>query len=173
MSSEIAVLRALASRWMEIASLPVMEERKRLWTALKDLRGERPMVLFETWTLEHYVEGSELECTDPHWRGIEAAMRRTIRQAEEIGDDMVVEPEWRVGWHVRGTGYGVSITSEHATDGQGGSVGYRFNHPIATPDDVTALVPQTWTVDRKGSQDYASSLHDVFGERRTCFAQAR
>lgn len=27
------ILRLLASRWMEIANLPVMAERKRQWTA--------------------------------------------------------------------------------------------------------------------------------------------
>jgi hypothetical protein len=42
------VVRGLAARWMELAHLPVMTERKRLWTALKDLRPVRPMVLFET-----------------------------------------------------------------------------------------------------------------------------
>lgn len=48
-------LRNLAQHWIELAHLPVMAERKRLWTALKDLHAERPMVLFETWTLEDYV----------------------------------------------------------------------------------------------------------------------
>ena len=54
------ILRLLASRWMEIANLPVMAGRKRQWTALKDLRAERPMVLFETWTLENYVADDEI-----------------------------------------------------------------------------------------------------------------
>ena len=34
------VLRGLATRWMELASLPVMAVRRRQWTALKDLRAE-------------------------------------------------------------------------------------------------------------------------------------
>ncbi|HGE71195.1 TPA: hypothetical protein ENX78_10195 [Candidatus Poribacteria bacterium] len=50
------ILRSLANRWMDLATQPIMEERKRLWTALKDLHAERPMVLFETWTLENYYE---------------------------------------------------------------------------------------------------------------------
>ena len=46
--SDRETLRRLAGRWMELASLPVMAERRRLWTALNDLHAERPMVLFET-----------------------------------------------------------------------------------------------------------------------------
>jgi hypothetical protein len=164
MASDREVLRRLASRWMEIAAQPVMPERARLWGALKDLRGERPMVLFETWSLENYVDGSELECTDPQWRGIEWHMRHVIRHAEEVGDDMVVEPVWRMGWHVQGTGYGVEIHSEHATDSQGGCVGYRYKHPIATPGDVARLVPQSWSIDRDASERSAARADDLFGD---------
>jgi hypothetical protein len=71
---------------MELASLPVMAVRRRQWTALKDLRAERPMVLFETWTLENYVAEDELACQDPELRRVEKAMRAVIRQAEEIGN---------------------------------------------------------------------------------------
>ena len=60
MDTDTHILRPLAERWMELASLPVMDERKRLWTALKDRRPERPMVLFETWTVESYVGEDEL-----------------------------------------------------------------------------------------------------------------
>ena len=49
-------IRALASRWAEIAALPVMSERRRAWTALHDLRPERPMVLFEVGSIEGYVD---------------------------------------------------------------------------------------------------------------------
>lgn len=63
------IVRSLAGRWMELASLPVMQERKRLWAAMKDLRAERPMVLFETWTLENHVSRDELECEAPFCAG--------------------------------------------------------------------------------------------------------
>jgi hypothetical protein len=35
MHQDVPTLRRLATRWMELAALPVMAERKRLWTALK------------------------------------------------------------------------------------------------------------------------------------------
>ncbi|HSV72459.1 MAG TPA: hypothetical protein VLH79_01720 [Chthonomonadales bacterium] len=157
-------LRSLASRWMELAADPVMQERKLLWTALKDLRPVRTMVLFETWTLEEYVRSDELVCEDPLLRGVEHNMRWTIRQAEEVGDDIVVEPVWRVGWDIRGVSYGVDIPARHAADGEGGSVGYRFDHPIRTPDDLDRLTARSWRVDRESTRLRVERLQEAFGD---------
>jgi hypothetical protein len=149
---------------MELASLPIMAERKRQWTALKDLKAERPMVLFETWTLENYVEAEELLCEDPSLRAIEFNMRHDIRQAEEVGDDIVIEPIWRIGWHIQGTDFGVPLTTQRAEDIEGGHVAYHYNHPIQTPTDVEKLKPRLWTVDRERSHLHCEEVSDVFGD---------
>ncbi|MBE3070292.1 MAG: hypothetical protein IMZ66_08655, partial [Planctomycetes bacterium] len=43
--SDAVVLRDLARRVAEIASLPIMAERRPLWRRHNRLRGERPMIL--------------------------------------------------------------------------------------------------------------------------------
>ncbi len=164
MSMDREIIRNLASRWIEIATQPIMEERKRQWTALKDLKAERPMLLFETWTLENYVAENELKCEDQSFRNIEKHMRWVIRHAEEVGDDIVLEPYWRIGWHVGGTGYGVDIRSHHATDITGGSTGYAFENPIKTPDDIEKLKPRSWTVNREATLKWKERLEDTFGD---------
>jgi len=73
--SDREILRRLASRWMELASLPVMAVRKRQWTALKDLHAERPMAIFETMFLEAYIQEADLECEDPLFRVVEKDLR--------------------------------------------------------------------------------------------------
>ena len=162
--SDRDTLRALATRWMELAAQPVMGERRRCWTALKDLRAERPMVLFETWSLLGYVADDELLCADPANRSLEHHMRWVIRQAEEVGDDIVVEPIWRVAWHVSGTDFGVPIEARHAEDGEGGRVGYRYNHPIRTPDDIALLRPRAWSVNRDATTREVERLDALFGD---------
>ncbi len=164
MGNDRDIIRRLSARWMELAALAVMQERKRLWTELKDLRAERPMVLFETWSLLNYVSEDELECRDPSLRGIERHMRWVIRQAEEVGDDIVIEPVWRVGWQIHGTDYGVPLEAEHARDGDGDTVAYRYNHPIRTPDDVARLRPRSWTVNREGTLEWLDTLERLFGD---------
>jgi hypothetical protein len=158
------ILRSLAARWAELAALPVMAERKRQWTALKDLRAERPMVLFETWTIEDYVAEAELECRSELARRAERRMREVIRQAQEIGDDYVVEPSFPIFWEISHDGYGVDLRAEHAVDSQGGDVAYQYNYPIRTPEDVAKLRPRTWTVDRALTQEHAEQAAAAFGD---------
>jgi hypothetical protein len=123
------------------------------------------MVLFETWTLGHdFLSDRDLECVGPELRGVEYGMRAVIRQAEEIGDDAVVEPVWRCGWHLRASGYGVDIASAHAVDAVGGDLAYNFQHPIRTPADLDRLTPRTFGVDRAASQAAAARLDALFGD---------
>ncbi len=158
------VLRGLATRWMELSSLPIMATRRRQWTALKDMHAERPMVLFETWTLENYVAEDELRCQDAGLRRIEKEMRAVIRQAEEIGDDYVVEPFFRVYWDIECSDFGVPLQPEHAQDIEGGDVAYHYNYPIRTPEDIARLKPRTFRVDREKTRRRAERLADIFGD---------
>jgi len=164
LQTERDVLRRLAGRLMELAHLPEMATRQRQWTALKDLRPERPMVFFETTSLEDYVVDEELHCQDPALRGVEKFMRWQIRHAEEVGDDIVIEPCWKIPWQVSGTNYGVEIQSTHAQDSAGQQHGYSFTHPIHTPDDLQRLTPRTWTVDREATRRWAARLDELFGD---------
>jgi len=163
-TDERETLRELAGKWMELASLPAMAERRHLWTALNDLHAERPMVLFETLYLEDYVAEEELACQDPFLRDVERRLRWTIRHAEEVGDDLVVEPFWRVYWEIERSDYGVDICSAHAEDMQGGHVGYAFQHPIRTPDDISRLHPRTCRVHRARTRQRAEKLQSCFGD---------
>jgi hypothetical protein len=163
MNTDLPVLRRLAQRWMELASLPVMGERKRLWTALKDRVPERPMVLFETWTVQGYVGENELECQDPQFREVERVMRRMTRQAEEIGDDVVLEPCWPVDWIIENDGYGVSIIPQFADDAHGGQIGFHYNHPIRSPEDIALLRPRSFQVKRAETFEWKTRLEEAFG----------
>ena len=54
-------IRELALKLKDLSALPVMAERKRQWTALHDLKMERPMILFETTSIQGYIDASELK----------------------------------------------------------------------------------------------------------------
>jgi hypothetical protein len=124
-----------------------MAERKRGWRALHDLRPERPMILFETDTVEDYVAPDELVCEDPVLRAVEATMRENLRHFEEVGDDIVLEPWYRLGWDLDDSGWGVEVI-QIPTDG----IGYTFNFPIREPADAARLRPRTFSVDREGTE---------------------
>ncbi|MCU0872500.1 MAG: uroporphyrinogen decarboxylase family protein [Pirellulaceae bacterium] len=157
------VIRDLADKWMEFAALPVMNERKRLWRAVHDLRAERPVILFETAWIDKYVADGEVLCEDPFLRSIEKNMRITLRQAEELGDDLVIEPHYQLGWKMLFSDYGVPVEIRTAP-GKDESIAYSFSFPIATPEDVQKLKPRTFAVDRPKSLRLKETLEDVMGD---------
>jgi len=158
------VLRDLATRWMEFAALPVMAERKRLWKAVHDLKAERPVILFETAWIDGFVAESELLCDDPFLRTVEQMMRITLRHAEELGDDIVVEPWYRIGWRMRFSDYGVPVEVHCPVKPDAASIAYSFNFPIATPDDIRKLRKRTLAVDRERTLRFKGMLEDAFGD---------
>jgi hypothetical protein len=161
--SDRGTLRSLASRWLELASQPVMQERKRLWRAVHDLRAIRPVILFETAWIDGYVADSELACADPFLRSIEKAMRITLRQADELGDDLVVEPYYRLGWRMDLSDYGVPVEI-HSAHAKEESIAYSFSFPIAGPPDIARLKPRQIRVDRDESHRRRAVLEDVIGD---------
>ena len=158
-------IRALAARRAEIAALPLMAERKRQWRALHDLRPERPMILFETATIHEYVAPDELRCEHPVLRAVEAVMREDIRHFEEVGDDLVLEPYYRIGWDLVTSTWGVDVVQVPASGGDDDiAIGYTFDFPIQRPEDVSLLQPRTFSVDRERTLARQRLLEDAFGD---------
>jgi len=162
---EYTALQEVAKQWIEYASLPVMEERKRLWKRVKDLDAEceRPPILVETCMLENYISEDELQCEDPYLRNIEKFMRETVRHAEEIGDDIVVDPYFRIPWAAEISDYGVSLEAHHAENSAGNDLGYSFDFPIQTPDDFHKLHLKRRLVNREKTEQNKELLGTIFG----------
>jgi len=157
-------IRELAARWMDFASLPIMEERKRQWKALHDLRAERPMILFETGWIDGFVSPREVLCEDPFLRRVEQNMRITMRHAEELGDDLVMEPYYRIGWRMDFSDYGVPVEIRSPVLKDESSIAYSFSFPIAAPEDVGKLKKRTIAVDRQRTSRLKGVLEDVMGD---------
>jgi hypothetical protein len=140
-----------------------MEERKRVWRAVHDLRAERPVILVETDWIEGYVSDSELRCEDPFLRSVERNMRVKLRHAEELGDDIVFEPHYQLGWRMQFSDHGVPVEIRSAVCPQK-SIAYSFSFPIATPEDVHKLKKRTFAVDRTESLRRKELLEETAGD---------
>jgi hypothetical protein len=161
---EVRVLRNLAVRWKEHASRPVMEERRRQWRAVKDLQAERPMILVETCMLSDYIGQDELVCRDPYLRNIEKSLFEIVRHADEIGDDIVVDPYFRIPWDIEISDYGVPIVATHVQACDGSDVGYSFNFGVQSEEDFEKLHLRTRRVNRRETARQKDMLEDIFGD---------
>jgi len=161
------VLRELAKRYREIADAPEMPERKQMWKDLHDLKPQRPMIIFEPYWLDGYLSDYKLRCEDPKLQPIELKMMLEIRHYEQMGDDMVLEPYFRIGWQgkdINSTGrdFGeIQIVEDHAKDG---GLAYKSVFPIKTPDDIKRLTPRTFKVDRETVLEMKDTLEEIFGD---------
>ena len=156
-------IRDLASKWMEIASLPVMHERKRIWKSVHDLRAERPVILFETDWINGYVTEAEILCVDPFLRSVERSMRTKFRQAEELNDDLVVEPYYRLGWRMDFSDYGVPVEIR-SPNACAESIAYSFSFPIERPEDTKKLRKRNFAVNRAKSLCLKQQLEETIGD---------
>jgi len=158
-------IRALASKWMELSSMPVMNERKRLWKAVHDLKAERPVIMIETSTIEKFVLPSDLRCEDPFLRAVERLMLDNVRHAEEVGDDIVIEPYFRISWQLDFSDFGVPVELKPGLTAQNEkSLGYTFNFPIKKPEDINKLKKRTVRVDKEKTMRHRALLENVMGD---------
>jgi hypothetical protein len=160
----VQTLRGLAARWQEHAHHPVMKERRRQWQAVKDLRAERPMILVETCMLPDYIAQGELACRDPYLRNIEKSLFEIVRHTDEIGDDLVVDPYFRIPWAIEISDYGVPIQAFHALAVTGSDLGYSFNFGVQSEADFRKLHLRARRVNREESLRQQAMLEDIFGD---------
>jgi hypothetical protein len=158
------IIRSLARKWMELASMPVMNERKKLWGAVNDLHQIRPVILIETSPIEGFVEETELQCENKYLRAVERNMLDNVRHAEEVGDDIVLEPYYRIGWQIDFSSFGVDVETKPAVTSGGSSLGYSFNFPIQGPEDLNKLAPRNISVDRETSLANKTMLEECMGD---------
>jgi hypothetical protein len=133
------LLRELANRVAEIASLPVQDEKRRLWRALNSLKPERPMVLIDQvcWHEMNVKDKLTLGCEDEECRNYEWRLRKVLYQWEYFPVDMVVEPLIRVGKAIKNTMFGMTVEEEtRETAAENDVVSHKYENQFKSLDDV-------------------------------------
>ena len=160
-------LRRLAAQQAEIASLPVMSQRKQMWYDLNDGKtGARPPVIIETWTFDRdFLPPSVYECHSLTGREIERQLLRNVRNHQLIDDDKVIPDTFDISWFVDIDEFGLSIKQERVKDAQGIETGFRYLHPIKDiKTDLDLLKPATCRVDREKTWAYQAFLDELLGD---------
>ena len=107
-SADRTILRELARRVADIASLPEQEERRTVWFAQNRLKPLRPPVFCRpegAWV--ELLLDETLQCEDHTARQVENLLRQRIYAFEHFADDQVCEFEYPVFHAVSISGWGV------------------------------------------------------------------
>lgn len=159
------ILRELAARVAEIASLPIQEEKRRLWRELNGLRMERPMVMVDQVCWNELQQTGELTlvCDDPELRGYERELRRLLYQWRHFPVDRVVEPYVDVPMAVRNTGFGVEVIEDTAAiDPTSDVLGHLYRCQFETEEDLEKIRTPIVTHDAAETERRLSKAHEVF-----------
>lgn len=158
-NNDILRIRELAKQWMEVATSPEMQEKKLAWKASRDLKSVRPVIKCDAYLLDDYVLESDLHCVDPELRSVERMMLGKLRQNREVGDDLVLGDVFRIPWKVEGSGYGLDVTEQRTNES--GNYAYSYDNPIHEVKDIATLHKQTYSVDRKATDDFRQKMEYV------------
>lgn len=161
--NDTEILRRLASRVREISELPIMREREKHWTALNDLRSKKPLVLVSPEGAWKEIDKLlKLKCADETARGFELSLRRKIYHHEQIGDDLVIDNFFNIGWRTLNTGFGVELKNDVS-----GVDGGAYKH-IAPITDITEGLKKLHfreiSVDRDATHELVEKTEKTFGD---------
>ena len=162
-----SILRGLAEKQAEIASLPVNKERVAEWTRLNGLNKGRPLV----WINEipwHEMNGNgelALQTTDEFCRGVEEQFRRRIYTWNHMQLDMVVEPKFYSPLVIHNTRFGIEADVDIIRLDEKTTAPSRKFHPqINDEKDLERIRNPIVTHDEEASEINYQTLIDLFGD---------
>ncbi len=156
------ILRDLARRVAEIVSLPVMAQRRAMWTKHNGLERVRPMVLvFPEGSWRELLPASMIRSEGNRARAYEWALRHAIYHHEHLHDDTVIEPKWVVRKQIYLSGWGLEPRQIASSDPNGA---WGFDPVILQPDDLDKLHTPTVTYDEQATAHELGLAEELFGD---------
>jgi len=162
-----SILRNLAEKQAEIASLPIHKEKIAEWIRLNANKPGRPLVWINEIPWHEMNVNGELEpqTTDPFCRQVEQTLRRTIYQWNHMPGDMVVEAKFYSPLVIHDTGFGLSENVQIAvTDEKSDVVSRNFLPQIDNEKDLGKIKTPVVTHDEEASEQNYQLLVDIFGD---------
>ena len=161
-SHDRTIIRDIAKQVAEIAELPIMEQRRKLWTDHNDLTPGRPLILiFPEGGWGELMVDREMKCESKEAKNLEYRLRQRIYGFEHFSDDMVIEKDWPVNAVMHSTGWGLE-PKQHARTAERGS--WAFDPVIKESADLKKLRLPEITYDEKRTMENVEQMRELFGD---------
>ena len=161
---ERGVLRELAKKQMEYANLPVMREREGLWRRHNVLKGERPVIAFDTNSfLADLMPPSQ--CESEAARAMEWELNRWIIDHEFVDDDKVIPDFYTVDMKFDFRQYDLDYHTTRAPDSAGRTLAYHTEKNIVDIEtDLVRLKPSVYCFDAEQTGRLADFARETIGD---------
>ena len=152
-------LRDLASRYKELCSDPVQDERRDLWRRHNSLQPTRPLIYTRAYAWAEMPE-SVCACEDPLLRRYEGTLRNLLYWGS-LNDDSVFEPWVTVPAVLQCTGWGVDGTRHRSGDARGS---FKVDYPLQELQDIDRLRMPWHEVDEERTRSVVERIGDAIGD---------
>jgi len=159
------ILRELGKQVAEIASRPIMEERKKLWIDHNSLKRTRPVLLCDPengWN--ELIPESEIKCENSVARHWEDHLRKQIFWGNEMNDDYVVEPYFNLPYVYKEKPWGVAGSNKKGTEKKtkldGGA--YHIETILEDYSQIKDITKPQLDIDYKTTENLLELAHEIF-----------
>lgn len=162
--SDRQILRRLAGRVAEIASLPIQDKKRDLWYKHNALESTRPVIFCDPdngWN--EIITQDQLDCKNKLARSWEIRLRKEIFWGGSMKDDRVIEPYFMIPYVFEETDWGMHETKIGGE--QGGS--YRWDAPLKDYRDLNKLKFPKINVDYKKTNKIFNLAQEIIGDLLT------
>jgi len=162
-----SVLRRLAAQYMELAALPIQDERRCQWSDHFSLKPARPPVMASFGMWNKWCPGvfgdPFMECENPELREYERFIKMAIFQ-HEIGDDTILEP-WLTVAASTGDGWGGLwgiLSKQIPPETPDGA--WKYDPALAEYEDAAKLEVPHHFIDEADTQRRIEMLSEAVGD---------
>lgn len=155
-------LRELAEKYLRYASMPEMEEKKKIWYEHNDFKGKRAPIVMEIDTFLDEIM-PDLKCETRYGKEIEKYLQYYIVNYELIGDDKVIPNEYRVPMQIEFKLFNMEFNEKHAESGKG--VGFHTEQTITDLEtQVYELQKSRYTYHQEETEKHYSYAKEILGD---------
>ncbi len=159
------VLKELGKQVVEIASRPIMVERKKLWISHNKLERNRPVILCDPengWN--EIITEDQIKCKNSIARHWEDHLRKQIFWGNEMNDDYVVEPYFNLPYVYQETQWGVAGSTKVQTLKKTAEQGRAYHIETVLEDysQIKDITKSELHIDYKTTEDLLATAHEIF-----------
>jgi hypothetical protein len=159
------ILRQLAEKKAEIASLPIQKEKIEMWKLLNELKEVRPMIWINEipWFEMNENDELSLKTSTEFTRTLESKLRTTLYRWEHMRADMIVEPAEACYLEVKNTGFGISeLVKITRTDKDNDIFSRKFTPQIDKEEDIEKIKKPKVTYCKEITEEKFQAMKDIF-----------
>jgi len=167
MSNDNQILRKLAREYYQLSKEERNIERRKLHTAVNDLKMIRPVVMIDElpWNEMNTNDELTMRCANPLLQGVEWFLRSNIYKYKHMPADMFLRPYIPVSKVVHSTGNGVSVQEKILkTDENNSIVSHEYTDQFQSDKDLEKLkIPQI-TYDSESTLKQYEYIGGILGD---------